>query len=97
MTIDDARAFAAEWIAAWNSHDLDRILSHYAGDIVFLSPFAQQLVGNGPPGDRSNFGRNGVPRRLLIADDGGVAPQWRRRPSCSPASSRPAGTRSDNS
>jgi len=47
MTIDEARAFAAEWIAAWNSHDLDRILSHYAGDIVFLSPFAQQLVGNG--------------------------------------------------
>jgi hypothetical protein len=47
MTIDEARAFAAEWIAAWNSHDLDRVLSHYAANIVFLSPFAQQLVGNG--------------------------------------------------
>jgi ketosteroid isomerase-like protein len=47
MTIDDARAFAAEWIAAWNSHDLDRVLSHYAADIVFLSPFARELVGNG--------------------------------------------------
>ena len=21
--------FAEEWIASWNSHDLDRILSHY--------------------------------------------------------------------
>ncbi len=43
----DAAAFAAEWIAAWNSHDLDRILSHYSSDIVFLSPIAQQLMGNG--------------------------------------------------
>jgi ketosteroid isomerase-like protein len=47
MTKDEARAFAAEWIAAWNSHDLDRILSRYAADIVLLSPFAQKLVGNG--------------------------------------------------
>ena len=43
----DPQAFSEEWIAAWNSHDLERILSHYAGDIVFLSPIAQQLTGNG--------------------------------------------------
>jgi hypothetical protein len=30
-----------------DSHDLDRILSHYSSDIVFLSPIAQQLMGNG--------------------------------------------------
>ena len=42
-----ARAFAEEWIAAWNAHDLDRILSHYADGIVFLSPVAQRLVGTG--------------------------------------------------
>lgn len=42
-----AQAFAHEWIAAWNAHDLDRILAHYAPDIVFLSPVAQQRVGNG--------------------------------------------------
>jgi hypothetical protein len=47
MTTVDARAFADEWIAAWNSHDLERILSHYAPDIVLLSPFAQKLTGNG--------------------------------------------------
>jgi hypothetical protein len=41
------QAFADEWIAAWNSHDLERILLHYADDIVFLSPIAQQLAGNG--------------------------------------------------
>jgi len=43
----DPTAFAEDWIASWNSHDLDRILVHYAADIVFLSPVAQQTVGNG--------------------------------------------------
>jgi hypothetical protein len=43
----DPQAFAAGWMAAWNSHDLDRILSHYADDIVFLSPVAQARLGNG--------------------------------------------------
>jgi ketosteroid isomerase-like protein len=33
-----AERFAADWIAAWNSHDLDVILSHYADDVVFHSP-----------------------------------------------------------
>lgn len=33
-----ARAFAEEWIAAWNSHDLDRILTHYADDFEMASP-----------------------------------------------------------
>jgi ketosteroid isomerase-like protein len=33
-----AEAFAAEWIATWNSRDLDAILEHYAEDIVFHSP-----------------------------------------------------------
>lgn len=47
MVTDETRAFAAEWIAAWNSRDLDRILSHYADDVVFLSPYAEKVVGNG--------------------------------------------------
>src|ERR1700694_1297388 len=47
MLADHARSFADEWIAAWNSHDLDRILSHYSSDIVLLSPVAQRLVRNG--------------------------------------------------
>jgi hypothetical protein len=41
------QAFAGEWIAASNRHDLDRILSHYASDIVFFSPIAQRHTGNG--------------------------------------------------
>ena len=39
-------AFAAEWIAAWNSHDLERILSHYADDIVFESPASTRITGD---------------------------------------------------
>ena len=35
-----AEAFAAHWIEAWNSHDIDAILSHYVDDVEFLSPLA---------------------------------------------------------
>ena len=43
----DAETFGAEWVAGWNSHDLDRILAHYADTIVFRTPMAQRLVGTG--------------------------------------------------
>jgi ketosteroid isomerase-like protein len=33
-----ARELAAEWVAAWNSHDLERILSHYTDDFEMRSP-----------------------------------------------------------
>lgn len=33
-----AREIATEWIAAWNSHDLERILRHYADDFEMRSP-----------------------------------------------------------
>jgi len=33
-----AREFAAEWVAAWNSGDLERILSHYVDDFEMRSP-----------------------------------------------------------
>lgn len=40
-----AEHFAHEWIAAWNSHDLQRILSHYAEDFEMASPFIVQVAG----------------------------------------------------
>lgn len=40
----DAHAFAEEWIAAWNAHDLDRVLSHYADDAVVRTPLAAVRV-----------------------------------------------------
>ncbi|MEC9432772.1 MAG: nuclear transport factor 2 family protein [Pseudomonadota bacterium] len=43
----DAPAFAADWAAAWNSRDLDRILAHYAEGIVFRSLKAIPLTGAG--------------------------------------------------
>jgi len=33
-----AREFAAEWVAAWNSGDLERIFAHYADDFEMRSP-----------------------------------------------------------
>lgn len=45
MTEALANEFAAEWIAAWNAHDIDRILSHYADDVRFTSPFVQRIAG----------------------------------------------------
>ena len=43
----DYAVFATEWAAAWNSHDLDRILAHYSADVVFRSQKAVQLTGGG--------------------------------------------------
>ncbi|MDF2231887.1 nuclear transport factor 2 family protein [Albimonas sp. CAU 1670] len=47
MTLAGARAFADGWQADWNSHDLERILAHYAPDVVFRSRKAAALVGAG--------------------------------------------------
>lgn len=38
IDLEWARAFAAEWVAAWNSHDLERILGHYTDDFEMRSP-----------------------------------------------------------
>ena len=38
MARPDADSFAREWVAAWNDHDLDAVLSHYADGVVFHSP-----------------------------------------------------------
>jgi hypothetical protein len=42
---DDAHRFAAEWIEAWNAHDLDAIAGHYGADVELFSPFVVQLAG----------------------------------------------------
>lgn len=45
ITREFAEHFSAEWIAAWNDHDLDRILSHYAEDFTMSSPYIAQIAG----------------------------------------------------
>ena len=42
----DAHEFAKEWIEAWNSHDLDRILTHYSDDVEITTPMIKIALGN---------------------------------------------------
>jgi ketosteroid isomerase-like protein len=37
-TMTNPTDFATQWIADWNAHDVDKILAHYAPDVVFHSP-----------------------------------------------------------
>ncbi|MDC8451246.1 MAG: nuclear transport factor 2 family protein [Nitrospira sp.] len=40
-----AAQFAEEWVAVWNSRDLDRILAHYADDFEMASPYIAAITG----------------------------------------------------
>jgi hypothetical protein len=40
-----AEHFAADWIASWNAHDLESVLSHYADDFEMSSPVIIQIAG----------------------------------------------------
>ncbi|MEV0401160.1 nuclear transport factor 2 family protein [Actinoallomurus sp. NPDC050550] len=40
-----AREFVDNWVAAWNAHDLDALLAHFAQHVTFRSPVAAQLIG----------------------------------------------------
>jgi hypothetical protein len=46
LTQEKAQQIATEWLESWNSHDLDRIMQHYADKIEFISPFAVKLLGD---------------------------------------------------
>lgn len=45
MTREEAWEFAHHWVAAWNAHDLDLILTHYENTVELTSPVAAQLLG----------------------------------------------------
>ena len=45
MTRDEAWNLADHWIAAWNAHDLDLIMTHYKDAVELTSPVAAQLLG----------------------------------------------------
>ncbi|EAU54808.1 nuclear transport factor 2 family protein [Mariprofundus ferrooxydans] len=45
MNKEHAHAFAQEWISAWNSHNLEKILSHYDDDFEMSSPAITKLTG----------------------------------------------------
>lgn len=46
LTESDAKEFAREWVATWNAHDLDAILSHYGENVVLTSPIAAKLLND---------------------------------------------------
>lgn len=61
LTGDEADAFVAEWMAAWNSHDVERILEHYADDVEYSSPFiAAMAQPDGPGSDGRLVGKDAV-------------------------------------
>jgi len=40
ITIDFAKQFSKNWIKDWNSHNLEKTLSHYTDDFTIESPLA---------------------------------------------------------
>ena len=40
-----AEHFARDWIAAWNAHDLARVLAHYSDDFEMSSPVIIRVAG----------------------------------------------------
>jgi predicted ester cyclase len=49
LTKEEAHRFAANWLAAWNAHDLDQIMAHYDDNVELVSPVVVQLL-NTPEG-----------------------------------------------
>lgn len=46
LTESDARKLAAHWVQAWNTHDLAEIMSHYAEDVILVSPAATRILND---------------------------------------------------
>lgn len=46
LTQEQAQLLASHWVQAWNSHDMDAILSHYAENVILISPIAAKLLNN---------------------------------------------------
>lgn len=63
ITEQKAEQIAREWIEAWNRHDLDAIIAHYANNVEFTSPFVVKLLRDysgtikGKEALRSYFGK----------------------------------------
>jgi ketosteroid isomerase-like protein len=49
ITKEFAQHFAEDWVASWNAHDLDRVLSHYTEDFEMTSPYIVSIA-NDPSG-----------------------------------------------
>lgn len=45
MEKQEAHIFATKWVAAWNSRNLEQILSHYEDDFEMFSPAIVKISG----------------------------------------------------
>lgn len=45
MNREEAWKLANDWVAAWNAHDLDAIMTHYGDAVELISPVAARLLG----------------------------------------------------
>ena len=45
MTKDEAWNLANHWVATWNAHDLEAIMTHYDDAVELTSPVAARLLG----------------------------------------------------
>lgn len=50
LTTQAAQTFARDWYAAWNAHDLERIVAHYRDDVRFSSPLVPRILAQRVPG-----------------------------------------------
>jgi ketosteroid isomerase-like protein len=41
---EEALDFVQRWVSAWNAHDVERVLAHFAEDVVFTSPVAARML-----------------------------------------------------
>jgi len=63
MDMAFAQGFAAEWVAAWNAHDLERVLSHYRDDFKLTTPLIKKIIGN---------------ESGMLAGKGAIRPYWHK-------------------
>lgn len=75
LDAEAAEGFARSWYSAWNEHDLDAIMGHYAEAIQHSSPFIARYNGDadcaplqGKMAVRAYFGR-ALERNLALRFD----------------------------
>ena len=44
MSTLDPQEFSTQWLTAWNAHDVEAVLAHFADDVVFSSPVAARVI-----------------------------------------------------
>ncbi|WP_042434405.1 nuclear transport factor 2 family protein [Streptacidiphilus anmyonensis] len=46
MDRESIERFVNSWASAWNTHDVEAVLAHFAEDVVFSSPVAARVLGS---------------------------------------------------